>query len=282
MTVRVPSTDGVTVELHHPVSRPHNPPLLLVHATGFCAAAYRPMFAVLGERFDVWALDVRSHGDSTDSADLSVSWRGTAQDVTAAVTAIDRGPVLGLGHSMGGASLIGAELDQPGTLAALYAYEPIVFPRSWLQDPGPNPLAESARRRRPVFASRSEAIHRYASRPPLGRFRADALHDYVDGGFEELADGSVTLKCKPAQEAATFDAPDKITIEELSAVTVPTRIARGGRDLSGPPAQVAEPVSQALPRGELVTLAHLTHFGPFEDPDTVAEDARSFLSRHAV
>jgi pimeloyl-ACP methyl ester carboxylesterase len=180
---------------------------------------------------------------------------------------------------MGGASLLGAELDRPGTLTALYAYEPIVFPRAWLSHPGPNPLAESARRRRPGFASRSEALHRYAGRPPLGRFRADVLHDYVDGGFRELPDGTVTLSCRPEQEARTFDAPDKVTIEELVAVDVPVRVARGAREADAPPAQVAEAIAEALPRGELVTFAHLSHFGPFEDPDTVAEDALAFLGR---
>lgn len=275
--MRVPSTDDVTLELHH--FGGDGPPLLVVHATGFCAAPYRHLLPVLGRSFELWALDVRSHGDSTDAADGEVSWQGTSRDVLAAVEAIGRGPVAGFGHSMGGASLLGAELDRPGTLTALYAYEPIVFPRAWLSHPGPNPLAESARRRRPGFASRSEALHRYAGRPPLGRFRADVLHDYVDGGFRELPDGTVTLSCRPEQEAKTFDAPDKVTIEELVAVDVPVRVARGAREADAPPAQVAEAVAEALPRGELVTLAHLSHFGPFEDPDTVAEDALAFLAR---
>ncbi len=278
MAVRVPSTDDVTLELHH--FGGEGPPLLVVHATGFCAAPYRHLLPALGGTFEVWALDVRSHGDATDAADGEVSWRGTSRDVLAAVDAIGRGPVAGFGHSMGGASLLGAELQRPGTLTALYAYEPIVFPHEWTLAPGPNPLAAAARRRRPGFASRSEALHRYPSRPPLGRFRADVLHDYVDGGFRELPDGTVTLSCRPEQEAKTFDAPDKVTIEELGAVAVPVRVARGAREPGSPPARVAELAAAALPRGELVTLAHLSHFGPFEDPDTVAEDACAFLADH--
>ena len=39
MAVRVPSTDDVTLELHHFGGK--GPPLLVVHATGFCAAPYR-------------------------------------------------------------------------------------------------------------------------------------------------------------------------------------------------------------------------------------------------
>ena len=217
--MRVPSTDGVTLELHHLGGE--GPPLLVVHATGFCAGPYRHLVPVLGRRFTLWGLDVRSHGDSTDANDGEVSWKGTARDVLAALDAIDGGPVVGFGHSMGGASLLTAEILRPGSLSAVWAFEPIVFPADWMTNPGHNPLADSARRRRAGFASRSEALHRYASRPPLGRFRADVLHDYVDRGFVELEDGTVTLSCSPEQEARTFDAPDKTAIEELTALDIP-------------------------------------------------------------
>ena len=70
MAVRVPSTDDVTLELHH--FGGEGPPLLVVHATGFCAAPYRHLLPALGGTFEVWALDVRSHGDATDAADGEV------------------------------------------------------------------------------------------------------------------------------------------------------------------------------------------------------------------
>lgn len=278
MAVLVPSTDDVSLELHH--FGGHGPPLLIAHATGFLAAPYHFMLPALAEHFEVWALDFRSHGDSTTASDGTVSWQGTARDVLAVVEAIDRGPVAGIGHSMGGASLIAAELAQPGTLTAAYVFEPIIFPAAWMENPGPNPLAESARRRRGAFHSRSEALHRYAGRPPLGLFRADVLTAYVDHGFREEHDGSVTLKCTPELEAATFDAPDKLSVEEIGPVAIPVLVARGGRDRGAGPAELAEPIAAALPAGELVRYPHLTHFGPLQDPDTVAEDACRFLLAH--
>lgn len=278
MEVRVPSTDGVTLELHH--FGGEGPPLLIAHATGFLAATYRPMVRELAGHFDVWAVDLRSHGDSTTADDGSVSWQGTGRDVLAVVDAIGKGPVAGFGHSMGGASLMTAELMRPGTLTAAYAFEPIVFPRAMLEVDAPNPLAQSARRRRPSFPSRAEAHQRYASRPPLGLFRADVLAAYVEHGFREDADGTITLKCPPDLEAATFDAPDKTTLEDIHPVSVPIMVARGERDRGPGPAQLAEPISRALPRGELVSYRHLTHFGPLQDPDTVARDTADFLRRN--
>lgn len=282
--MRVESTDGVVLELHH--FGGGGPPLLIAHATGFLAEAYRPMVSELQEHFEVWAVDFRSHGDSASATstavDGKVSWQGTGHDVLAVVDAIDRGPVAGIGHSMGGASLLTAELLRPGTLSAAYLFEPIVFPAAFLDIDVPNPLAESAKRRRPSFPSRVEALHRYAGRPPLGLFRADVLAAYVEHGFRDAPDGTVELKCPPELEAATFDAPDKTPIESIHPISVPVMVARGERDRGPGPAELAEPISQALPRGELVSYPHLTHFGPLQDPFTVARDAAEFLLRHST
>ena len=51
----------------------------------------------------------------------------------------------------------------------------------------------TARRRRANFPSRADALHRYASRPPLNELRADSLFSYVEHGFRDMTDGTVTL-----------------------------------------------------------------------------------------
>src|SRR6478735_7965152 len=100
--MRVPSTDGVELELHDLGG--DGPPLLIAHATGMCAGAYLPMVPLLAPHVHVWALDFRAHGDSTapDSGDLA--WSGMAADVLAVVDALGGGPIAAFGHSMGGAS----------------------------------------------------------------------------------------------------------------------------------------------------------------------------------
>lgn len=274
--MRLPSTDDVTLELHDLGGE--GPPLLIAHATGFCGGAYRPMAARLVDQFHVWALDFRGHGDSTMAGDGSMSWQGTGEDVLAAVDAIGAGPVFGFGHSMGGASLMVAELMRPGAVARAFLYEPIIFPKEWADvDATNNPLAESARRRRPTFASRQEALARYASRPPLGTFRADVLSAYVEHGFAEAPDGTVTLKCSPEHEAATYEAPDKPATGDMAAIGIAVVVASGARDPGPGPAQFAPLVAEALPNGSLRVYEHLGHFGPLQDPDTLADDAATFL-----
>lgn len=274
--MRVPSTDGVELELHDLGG--DGPPLLIAHATGMCAGAYRPMLPILAERFHVWALDFRAHGDSTPPASGDLAWPGMAADVIAVVDALDAGPVAGFGHSMGGASLVAAELRRPGLLTRAFLFEPIIIPTEWADAAGANPMAAAARRRRAGFASRDEALGRYARRPPLGVWRADALAAYVDHGFGDEPDGTVALKCTPEDEARTFEGAGKVTIDEVGAVETPIVIARGGREGDMGPAGFAGSVADALPAGELRRYPELSHFGPFEDPHLVATEAAAFLA----
>lgn len=288
--MRVSSTDDVTIELHDLGG--DGPPLLIAHATGFCTGPYRPMARTLAQRFHVWSLDFRAHGESTRPTDGDLTWRGMADDVLAAIGAItDAGSpaaaggtttgmstgLVAVGHSMGGAALLEAERRAPGTLRAAYVFEPIVFPEAFSSMDGANPLAESARRRRPTFSSRPEALARYASRPPLGIFRADVLSAYVEHGFADTPDGEVTLRCTPEDEAAVFDAGGKPTIETMGSVEAPTLVVCGGSDPSPGPADVAPLVADALANGQLRRHPDLTHFGPFQDPDGIARDAIDFL-----
>lgn len=271
------SSDGVELELYDLGG--DGPDLLVAHATGFCAGAYRPLASRLAERHHVWALDFRAHGASTSPATGDLDWRGMADDVLTVVDAIDPAEaILGFGHSMGGACLAAAELRQPGTLARAVLFEPIIVPPGFGTDPGGNRLAASARRRRPTFPSRMEALGRYASRPPLGTFRADALWAYVQHGFEDRPDGTVTLACRPEDEAAVFEAGGKPEISDMAAVTTPTLVMCGHRDGETGPAAFAPAVAAELPHAALRRYPHLSHFGPFQDPDTLADDTLAFLS----
>lgn len=275
--MRVPSSDDVELELHDLGG--DGPPLLIAHATGFCAGPYRPLAAHLAGAHHVWALDFRSHGESTSPASGDHRWSGMVDDVLAVVDAIDGGPVAAVGHSMGGACLLGAEARRPGTLRAAWVFEPIVIPPEWERSTEVNPLAVAARRRRPAFGSKAEALARYASRPPLGLLRADALAAYVEHGFVEQPDGTVALRCTPEHEGATFDGTHKPTMGDMAAVDVPVVVALGSREPFGPQA-FAPRVADALPQGTARPYAHLGHFGPLEDPTTIAADVLAFFAEN--
>lgn len=269
------SSHGVTVDHLHlgGDGTPDGlPPLLFAHATGFCSTVWRPVAAALADRFSCWALDFRGHGRSTAPADGDFDWHGTADDVLAVIDAVgaDR-PWYGVGHSMGGAALLLAEQRRPGTFAAAWVYEPIVFPGP--PPPGAdhgNPLAEAARRRRATFDSREAAYENYASKPPMRSFDPRALAGYVERGLVDQADGTVRLACAPDHEAAVYEMGAVHSAwERLDEVRCPVTVAVGDTAVSGP-ASFAAPIAARLGAGVLEPHPTLGHFGPLEAPDVIA------------
>ena len=276
-TLRVDGADGVSIAVHDLGGS--GEPLLLLHATGFCARVYEPLVAHLVRRHHVWGVDLRGHGWSSAPANGNFDWFTSAGDVLAAVDAIGLTEVVAFGHSLGGAMVLLAELARPGLVRAAYVFEPIVWPTGFAHPGGENPLATVARRRREVFASRAEALERYAARPPLGMLRADCLAAYVQHGFADLPDGTVQLRCRGESEAATFNAETRVTIDRVVAVGSQVTLAVGGRrpppsqpGPEGGPAALAPAIVASLPGARLLEYPTLGHFGPLQDPETIATD----------
>lgn len=276
------STDGVELTVHDLGG--DGPPLIYAHATGFCGPVWGPVAEEVSGHHGV-APDFRAHGRSSRPTSGNLHWDGMGDDVLAVVDALHEGApragttanLVGVGHSMGGAALLLAEIARPGLFAGLWVFEPIVFPPAIAQQiEGGNTLAEGARRRRATFPSDEDAIANFASKPPMSSFDPRSLRAYVEGGFEPLDDGSVTLRCRPEDEAATYEMGGRhLAFDHLGEVGCPVVVV-SGRDEPGP-AMVAGPVADALPRGRLVQRPDMSHFGPMEQPAEIAAMIRTFL-----
>ena len=279
--ITVPSTGGVELAVHELGGPADGRPLLFCHATGFHGRVWRAVAEELPDRRCV-ALDFRGFGDSTPPADGDFDWHGFGDDVLAVVDHFGWGRVQAVGHSKGGAALVIAELDRPGTFERIAAFEPIAFP-SPAEPPGergPNPMAEVTRHRREEFDSYEEAIERFGAKPPLGSLRPDVLDDYVRFGFRPTDGGQVRLKADREHEARTYDmGPFHGTFERLGGVRCPVLVVQSGD--GGGPAGVAPLIADALPDGRLLPLPSLGHFGPLEDPVAFAAVLREFLDGSA-
>lgn len=256
--------------------------LLLAHATGFHGLVWRPFAGHLAGRHRCVSWDFRGHGDSTAPADHHFDWHGFAADVLAVVdTVAPDGPVAAVGHSKGAAALLLAEAERPGTFSALFCYEPIIFPGDSpmrrIMDDDSLPLVGAALRRRDTFPSREEAQANFAAKPPLDVLHPEALAAYVEHGFVDQPDGSVTLKCRPRDEAQMYrmgaghDAWDR-----LSEVRCPVVVACGETGLPIGPDEAAV-LAARLPHGETAVFDGLGHFGPLQDPAAVAARVASWL-----
>ncbi len=270
----VASTDGVKIALHD--FGGHGSPVLLSHATGFHAHCWEPMAVELRERHHVMGFDHRGYGDAETVDPAGIEWRQYGNDALTAARELSArhggAPVVGVGHSMGGASLLMASLIEPGLFSALFVFEPIVFPPP---EPGdaeraPNPLAGGARKRKSVFESHDAALANFASKPPMASFHPMAREAYVRHGFRPREDGTVELKCLPEHEARTYETGGThSTWNDLRQVTVPTWVVSGA-PAPFQPSGIAARIAESIPGARYVQFDDMGHFGPLEKPSVLA------------
>jgi len=254
------------------------PTVLLAHANGFCGLMWQPVARELAAAARCWALDFRGHGDSVSGPEEDYDWAGMADDVLAAVGAIEPAPRLAAGHSLGGASILKAEQARPGTFDRAWVYEPVTIPGSFLPPDGVKALGDIARMRRKFFESRQAAYDRYAARPPFNLLDPEVLRAYVDHGFRDLPDGTVTMKCAREVEAAIFENPDRSAFDRLGEVGTAVTVAVSAD--TDPPALAAPLVAEQVPNAGLERFDDLTHFGPFQDPPRIAASIAAALFSH--
>ncbi|MSO59171.1 MAG: alpha/beta hydrolase [Ilumatobacteraceae bacterium] len=280
-TTHISSTNDLQLALHD--FGGNGDPVFLSHATGFHAHCFDPIATILSASFHCMGVDYRGHGDSQtiDTADLK--WADYGDDAIAAARVMfakaANTPLIGVGHSMGGAALLYAALYEPHLFRALFVYEPIVFPPGGIREDGvPNPMVEGARKRRSTFDSYDAAIANFASKPPMMYFDPVARDAYVRHGFAQMPDGTVELKCRPATEARTYEtggtAPQW---HELSSIKTPTWVMAGMQQPSQP-SLISPLVAHELPFGTYVQWDELGHFAPFEHPAHIA----GFVGRTAA
>lgn len=121
------------------------PPLLFVHATGFHGRSWDQVIRHFPGRLAI-APDLRGHGRSA-KPDPPYHWQAFGADVAHLAEALDLRGAVGIGHSMGGHSLVAAAARRPETFASLVLVDPTIFTRERY---GRDPLDASfiARRRR--------------------------------------------------------------------------------------------------------------------------------------
>ena len=275
-----PSSEGTQLAVYDYAPDSTDTPVLLSHATGFHGRVFDPVTKHLQDSYHCYSFDFRGHGDSSLPQDWKANWSGYGNDALAIAQVIVSAqaspqPIIGAGHSMGGAALVMAALRKPELFRALVLYEPIIFPpqaRVGTTTTGvPSPLADGARRRRSTFASFDEAITNYSSKPPLNVMQSEALRAYVMHGFRTQPNGSVLIKCLPEHEARTYEmGAIHETWNDLPKLRVPVWLVSGEVNPHTPGA-IAALIANEVPGSSLVQWNDLGHFGPMQDPQRFAQ-----------
>lgn len=281
-TITVEALDGVTSVLHD--FGGEGPAILFAHATGLHGLVWRPAAEFLTQRAHCFATDLRGHGDAGSQIDIDAVWDGFGLDGLAAASAISARDVVGVGHSLGGAALVLAELKSPGTFRHLCLYEPAIHApgsSTLLRDSKiaiGGAMARIASRRRASFPSVGAALAHYVDKPPMATFQAAVLGAYVRHGFRAGPAGMVELKCTPETEAGIYlaAAHDHEELNQLAEITCPVTLMCGSESTDFQRCSVyalAEYLGQ-----EPVVLSGADHFGPLQNPRQFAEA----VARHVL
>jgi len=252
-------------------------PIVLVHATGFHARCWDQVVAHLPGRH-VYAVDMRGHGRSSKPAP-PYPWDRFGDDLAAMARLLGIKEATGVGHSMGGHSVVLAAARVPGAFAKLLLIDPVIMPRASYAAHRASTDGHFAARRRNEWASASEMFERFKDRAPFSSWDPAVLRDYCDYGLVPSSDGAgLVLACPPAIEAAIYAAaPGTDVYPAIESLEIPVRILRarqrpeggaGPTDMGGSP--TSPDLATHFRTAEDVSLEQYSHFIPMEAPDFVA------------
>jgi len=226
--------DGTVATIESFAAGPEAPLVHFAHATGMCAALYRPLLDRLAGHVNVVASDARGHGATTLPADPARlrDWDGYAADLGTLLDALPPAPrVVLAGHSMGATVSMLLAARRVPSVAAVVMIEPAFVPldaaAAWAATPLANPLAQQAARRRGSWPSRDAMRAAYRGRGVFARWADADLDAYLAGGVRDCDDGTVELACAPAWEAATFSAVSAGMAAALATFRGPLALLHG-------------------------------------------------------
>jgi pimeloyl-ACP methyl ester carboxylesterase len=271
----VASPDGASIAVFRS-GMPTAPPLILVHGAAADHTTFRIVGPMLGESFDVYAIDRRGRGASGDpvaapSADgpaYAIEWE--YDDVAAVAEAVaatrESLAVDVFGHSYGGRCALGAAL-QSSVVGRVIAYEgaPSVPDERY----GDAALIEELR----ALASdgrNEDLLVTFLTRVvgmdavDLARYRSDAV-------WPKRVAAAPTIVREMAGEAS-----DAAAIETLGAVRQPVLQLLGGDSVSTFASATAA-LDARLADGRVVVIPGARHAAHHTHPDAVVAAVRAFL-----
>jgi pimeloyl-ACP methyl ester carboxylesterase len=227
---------------------PGAPKILLLHGGNQSAHSWDLVSLHLSDRYHVFALDQRGHGDSEWSRDQDYSIEAKAADVLAFVE--DQGidsPVI-MGHSMGGRVTMNVALAHPELARGIVLVD--VGPE--LSPKGVEVIANFVTHN-VEFDDLEEFLDNVVK---YDRFRSrEHIARTVKYNMLRRADGKYISKVDHRRVPISAS---QLTLDDVKAIKAPVLLVRGGEsDILDPDA--AERFVDALPNAQLVTVPNTGH-----------------------
>lgn len=256
--------------------------ILLVHATGFHARCWDKIADLLPGKHIV-AIDMRGHGRSDNTP--PISWQTYGDDLSKFVNVLELNNIVGVGHSMGGHSVVQAAAFKPGRFTRLLLVDPVIMAPEVYTDAVPehgawpnNADVHPVAKRRNFFKDADAMFANFQGRGSYGLWREDVLRDYCEHGIVPNPEGDgYVLACPPEVEATIYmGSASEDVHKKVREIQIPVKVLRakmrktGDETMDFSSSPTWEFLADEFKYGRDVYLPELTHFIPMQDPGLVA------------
>lgn len=246
------------------------PALLLLHGIGNQAHIWDFFAPSLADRFHVYALDSRGHGDS-DHVD-EYSEKLNVEDAEAVIAALRFGNFYLLGFSMGGGTAMAVASRLTDRVQRL-----VIVDRGVDTDTrGRRRLDSTFAQARSVFDSRDDTLAYIRLANP--RISEEMVQAALIHAFRQRTDGSYELKydARIRQRFLSGDASGVDLEACWKAITCPVLLIRGAEsDILSP--ETAERMVGLLPNARLEVIPRAGHSVALDNPEDFNRVAGGFL-----
>ncbi|GAA3439176.1 alpha/beta fold hydrolase [Kutzneria kofuensis] len=239
-------------------------PLVLLHPLALSGELWTPLAEALSDEFQVFALDLRGHGDSAwDGKPFTIS--DLADDVGRTLDALDLPSASLLGLSMGGSVAVDFAGRFPERVRSLV----LADTTAWYGDDAATAWAERARKA--VTVPRANQL-----RFQVDRWFSPEFAETHPEDVDRVA--KIFLRTNSEAHAAASIAMGAMDSRPLlPAITAPTLVMVGQLDYATPPS-MARTLADGIAGAELEILPGLRHMSLIERP-ALADLVRQHLRR---
>lgn len=209
----------------------------LLHGTGFSAMTLAAMASKLPCNWSIWLTDVPGHGHSTQPTTNMPNWQKMANTVADAIyrqaNVKEDGPLIGVGHSMGGVLTLLAAAKYPDLFSKIILLDPVLFQTEmiiaqqlmratgvWRQ----RALVKSVANRTAKWPSLKAMTDDIASKAFYKAWHPQVIHDYCQFSTNVNSERSVSLSCTPSWEASIFGSYPKGLWHAVHHIAMPVEI----------------------------------------------------------
>ena len=268
--------------------------VLLCHATGFHGRCWDAVVKYLQPHVRVVAVEFRGHGRSAKTAPFT--WQTFSDDLCLFLDSLALERVVGVGHSMGGFSVLCAAANHPSRFESLLLLDPVIMPPESYRE-NANAARYASVDEHPIarrvnhWSSPQAMFENLSSRHPFSLWQSDVLLNYCQYGLEleETLSGSekpYQLCCPPNVEATIYIENSGFDPGSIfDQVEVPTLIYRAEtRDTESTQLDFSKSptwplLANHLPNAKDFYLPFLSHFIPMQDPFLVATQINQLVTQ---